>query len=81
VPAVILEGKWLEKDYGWKIGDQIGVAYYPCEIRLRTKDIGFVLDWGKIKKSNKKLPEGCNETSTISLSQIPSESQYIAGWG
>ena len=35
VPAVILEGKWLEKVYKWKIGDQISVEYLPREIRLR----------------------------------------------
>ena len=38
IPAVILEGRWLERLYGWKIGDRIGVELRSDEIRLKTKD-------------------------------------------
>lgn len=38
IPAVILEGKWLEDRYGWKIGDRIQVEYLPEEIRLRKSN-------------------------------------------
>ena len=38
IPAVILEGKWLEDRYGWKIGDRIQVEYLPNEIRLRKSN-------------------------------------------
>lgn len=37
-PAIILEGKWLEKLYGWKIGDQISVEYGDDRITLRNVD-------------------------------------------
>lgn len=47
VPAVIIEGKWLEKVYKWKIGDQISVEYLPQEIRLKkirkTKQVEYQL--------------------------------------
>lgn len=55
VPAIILEGKWLEKNYGWKIGDQISVEYQPNEIRLRNVDKEIADDLGL---KTKELPEG-----------------------
>lgn len=56
IPAVILEGKWLERNYGWRIGDQISVEYQPNEIRLRNVDKELANDLGL--KTKKELPEG-----------------------
>lgn len=39
VPAVILEGLWLEKMYGWKIGSEVDVEFQPKEIRIKTKEL------------------------------------------
>lgn len=43
-PAIILEGKWLEKLYGLKIGDKISVEYHPHSIVLRNVNAEIASD-------------------------------------
>ncbi|MBI4160045.1 hypothetical protein HY504_02670 [Candidatus Wolfebacteria bacterium] len=53
VPAVIIEGKWLEKMYGWKIGDQISIDYQPPDrIVLRNVDAEIARDLGVARLKN-----------------------------
>jgi len=35
IPALILEGKWLEEKYRLRIGDVVDIDYQPKEIRLQ----------------------------------------------
>ncbi len=59
-PAIILEGKWLTKKFGWKIGDLIEVMFQPPrEITLT-------------KSKNKNSPKGVVETSDTSTVASPS---------
>jgi hypothetical protein len=51
IPAVILEGKWITKRYGWKIGDKLKAEYLPKEIRLS-------LSSRAVKKQIKNSPGG-----------------------
>ena len=63
VPAIILEGNWLKKMYGWKIGDQISVEFQPNEIRLRNVDAEIARDLGKARSKNKNSPKGVGATN------------------
>ncbi len=58
-PAIILEGKWLTKKYGWEIGDQIAVEFQPQEIKLT-------------KSKNKNSPKGVSGTNITSTIASPS---------
>lgn len=39
IPAIIFEGKWIEKKYGLKVGDKIMVELSPEEIKLKMVKI------------------------------------------
>jgi len=39
IPVILLEGKWLEKDYGLKIGDEVELDFSPREIRIKMNNI------------------------------------------
>lgn len=51
VPALILEGKWLEKIFGLKIGDKVNVEYHPHAIVLRNINAEVASDLA-LAKSN-----------------------------
>ena len=63
VPAVILEGKWLTKKYGWTMGDQIDVNLQPEGILL-TK-IEKIKSTQETKNSPKGAPGTDINTSSV----------------
>ncbi|MDE2001759.1 MAG: hypothetical protein KGI60_04325 [Patescibacteria group bacterium] len=69
IPAVILEGKWLTKKFGWTIGDLVNVTLQPESITL-TKST-------ETKNSPKGAP---GNLSTSSLAR-PSEKSIAKNHG
>lgn len=46
IPAIILEGKWLEKLFGFKIGGVVNAEYYHNTIILRNIEAELKEDQG-----------------------------------
>jgi len=82
-PAIILEGQWLTKKYGWKIGDVVKVEYLPTEIRL-SKEMSMPMVSNDNLSTNKKaLPGGstsilepCGSSRNRSISYPSEKSRY-----